>query len=544
MVRGAQSTAHGLSGACTAHPAVLPSGGRIAGRSGVLPCGCLRLLITRIWCIVYAILCSDKGKEKMSLRRRTPAQIAATCMACVILLFCAIQSAYAAGETQSAAEAELYSRIDAYLQTCVENAHIPALSVRIVSKDDVLFSGTYGQCGRSDTPFLLGSVSKSFTAICIMQLVEQQKIDLTAPISTYLPGATDGDRITVGQLLNHTGGLGEHQTLENYRIVNKQGVHKYANVNYSLLGKLIETVSGKPYAEYLSANVLEPLGLSHTAATLDKSVENGLIDGYTNYWGIPVKTDHAYPASENAWITVPAGYLSSSAEDLGKYLQMYLNGGDGIVSEKSIDTMFYGDTVYVEGDIPFWYGYGWATVREPLPEPVLRHSGLVETGTSCVFILPESEIAIAIAANVNDYFVTNDMMDSLGWGLVLLLLGEAPNEIAGSTYVFRHLWIDLIMLAVLAAAILSWCFLPRYVHGLKRGKLRSGTLQLFLLHVCLPACILLLAPVCFATPLWVVKAFVPDVFITVISSSALLLIGGVVKGIILYRCITSADKRV
>lgn len=408
------------------------------------------------------------------------------------------------------------------------------MSVSIVNKNEVLFSGNYGQCKSSDTPFLLGSVSKSFTAVCIMQLVERQKIDLTAAISTYLPGATDGDKITVSQLLNHTSGLGEHQTLKNYRITNEQGAHHYANVNYSLLGEIIEAVSGSSYSEYVSEKLFEPLGLSHTAAALDKSIENGLMDGYTNYWGVPVKTAHKYPSSKNAWITVPAGYISSSSNDLGKYLQMYLNGGDGIISQESIERMFWGDTVYVDGDIPFWYGYGWAAVKEPLSEPVLRHSGLIETGTSCVFIMPESEIAIAITANVNDYFVTNEMMDSLGWGIVRMLLGDPPNRIADWAYTLRHLWIDLIMLTVLFAAILPWCFLPRYVHRAERGDRRLRILLLVLFHIVLPVFIVLLVPAFFATPLWVAKAFVPDIFITVIASSTLLFVCGIVKGIILY----------
>ncbi len=72
---------------------------------------------------------------------------------------------------------------------------------------------------------------------CVIQLVEQGKIELNAPVSRYFPDARDGDRITVRQLLNHTGGLGEHQNLTNYKIVNEQGKHVYANVNYALLGK-------------------------------------------------------------------------------------------------------------------------------------------------------------------------------------------------------------------------------------------------------------------------------------------------------------------
>lgn len=478
---------------------------------------------------------NGKGGGILSHKRKIPALITAACMVCFVIMIYNMQPTYAKKETNSSTKTELYGEIDNYLQRCVKNANIPAMSVTIVNKNDVLYSGNYGQCKSNDTPFLLGSVSKSFTAVCIMQLAEQQKIDLNAPISTYLPNATDGDSITVSQLLNHTSGLGEHQTLKNYRIVNRQGVHHYANVNYSLLGEMIEAVSGKSYSEYISANLFEPSGLSHTAATCNESMANGLIDGYTNYWGIPIKTAHKYPSSKNDWITVPAGYLSSSSNDLGKYLQMYLNGGDGILSEESINTMFYGDTVYVEDDVPFWYGYGWATVKDPLPEPVLRHSGLVETGTSCIFILPERDIAIAIVSNVNDYFVTNEMMDSLGWGVVLMLLGDSANEITESAYGLEHLRIDFIMLAVLLTAILPWCFLPRYVHRTGQRKLSVTITRLILIHLLLPVFILLLVPIFFATPLWVAKAFVPDVYITVVISSALLFIGGLLKSVILYK---------
>lgn len=349
---------------------------------------------------------------------------------CLLNILCNTHLVYAKSETEE--ETNTYSDIDTYLQTCVKNAHIPSLSVTIVDKNNVLFSENYGDCENSDTPFFLGSVSKSFTAVCIMQLVEQGKIDLSANISTYLPDVTDGEKITVSQLLNHTSGLGEYQTLEDYKIINEQGIH--------------------------------------------------------------IKNRHKYPLSENSWITVPAGYISASTNDLGKYLQMYLNGGNGIVSKQSIDTMFYGNTVYVDGDIPFWYGYGWATVIEPLSEPVFRHSGLVETGTSCIFILPEKDIAIAIASNVNDYFVTNNMMDSLGWGIVLMLLDNSPNEITGNAYLISHVRIDLIMMAVLATAILSLCLLPKYIQRIKQGKKFMVTLFPILLDWLLTVFILLLVP--------------------------------------------------
>lgn len=438
-------------------------------------------------------------------------------------------------QTEALTSTELYQDIDAYLQSAAERAHIPAMSVTIVNNKAVLFSKNYGDCESSDTPFFLGSVSKSFTAVCVMQLVEQGKISLNAPISAYLPNATDGDRISVGQLLNHTSGLGEYQTLENYKIINEQGIHCYANVNYSLLGEIIESVSGESYRDYITNNLFKPLQLSHTAAALNESQENGVMAGYTNIWGFNVKTSHKFPSSKDAWITVPAGYIASSTDDLGKYLQMYLNEGNGILSKSSIDTMFYGDTVYVNGNIPYWYGYGWTRIEKPLSEPVLRHNGLIETGNACLFILPESNMAMAITANTNDYFVANGMIDSMGWGVVLMLLGNEPNEISGSAYVLNHLGIDLIMLIVLAMAIMPFCLLPQYVKNIRSSRILSKTLSLMGFHILLPAFLLLLAPVFLKIPLWVVWAFAPDIFLTLVVSATLLFAGGLAKGILLYR---------
>lgn len=456
-------------------------------------------------------------------------------LACRIVILILCLSCLAGSVHAATTEPELFREIDRYLGSCADNARIPAMSVTIVDKEQVVFSGSYGDCQSCDTPFLLGSVSKSFTAVCIMQLVEQGKIDLQANLSTYLPHAADGDKITVSQLLNHTSGLGEHQTLDNYKITREQGVHHYANVNYSLLGEIIEAVSGQSCEDYVTEHIFEPLRLSHTAASLEKSIENGLMDGYTNYWGFPVKRSPQYPKSKSDWITVPAGYITSSTNDLGKYLQMYLNEGSGILSKKSIDTMFYGDTVYVGGDVPYWYGYGWATIKDPLPELVLRHSGLVETGTSCVFVLPERGLAVAITANVNDYFVTDGMMDSLGWGVVLMLLGMEPNPVSGSAYLLRHFLIDFILLAVLLAAILPLCCLHGYGRKVKNRKKGRTLASLLVCHVLAPVFLLVVIPLIFATPLWVAWAFAPDVTLTVIVSAALLFVSGVIKSVILFH---------
>ena len=102
---------------------------------------------------------------------------------------------------------------------------------------------------------------------------------------------------------------------------------------------------------------------------------------------------------------------------------MYLNRGSGILSESSIDTMFYGDTIYVDGDIPYCTGTGGRVSRLLFLSRFCGTTALSETGNACIFLLPESSLAMAVTANVNDYFAANAMIDSLGWGVALMLLG-------------------------------------------------------------------------------------------------------------------------
>ena len=454
------------------------------------------------------------------------------CVAICLLVACiAFAVAFRPQQTNAYADSDsgdVFEQIDDYLSDAAKKAHFPAMSVTIVDRENVLLSKSYGDCKSTDTPFLLGSVSKSFTALCIMQLTEQGKINLDANIKEYLPDAKYGSQITVRQLLNHTSGLGEHHNLSNYKIVGKQGVHTYANVNYTLLGKIIEAASNQSYESYVTENIFTPLNMSKSAATLEKSIENGLIDGHENWFGSNVKTKPKYPAKSDAWISVPAGYLSASTADLGKYLQMYLGGGKGIISSESIQKMFY-ENVEVEASIPYRYGFGWTLINEPLKEPALRHSGLVETGMSTVYLLPESGIGIAVAVNTNDYFVGKDMMDRIDWSIALMLMGEKPNQIGGSEYGARHFLYDMIYFVALCVAVLPLALLRVYQKRLNKGKLALKITVLALLHLLLPIFLLLLPQMFFSTPLWVVCAFVPDMFTAIIISSVLLFAGGFLK---------------
>ncbi len=418
--------------------------------------------------------------------------------------------------------------IDSQLKKEAEKLHIPGMAVTIVDPEEILFAETYGECGDLDTPFIIGSVSKSFTALAVMQLAEQRKINLDEAISAYIDtglyftDAADGDKITVRQLLNQTGGLGTYQRFGNARITDSYGTHQYANVNYGLLGKIIEAVSGKSYADYMKDNIFLPLHMEHTAATLSESKENGLIMGYRNYFGIPVEGEPDYP-DDGSWSAVSAGYISSSAADMAKYLQMYLNGGMGIVSQNSLNTMFY-DSVYVDGASPYYYGMGW-TLTEQYGEPVLEHSGLVENYISDMVLLPERGLGMIFLINMNDYLVADQLADRMSGNVTAALLNKEGQEITGNPYFIRHVLLNAAYLGLLTVSAYPFAVMRKWKH-----KKKTKGLAVFEIarHGILPA-LLMALPYILGVPVWVVRYFVKDVFIVLTVSIFLLLTGGIYK---------------
>ncbi len=444
------------------------------------------------------------------------------CIICLLVL----NSSVAFGNTK-----DIYGEIDKYLSQGAKDAKIPGMTVIIVDKDNVLFTGIYGDSG-VDTPFIIGSMSKSFTAVCIMQLVEQGKIELDKSISAYLPDISEGNKITVRQLLNQTSGLSPIQRVSNMKVTDSKGSHLYANVNYSLLGRIVESVSGKTYEEYITDNIFNPLGMTHSAASLEKSKKNGLISGYRNYFGFRISGEPDYP-NENSWSEVPAGYLSASISDMGKYLQMYLNGGKGIVDPKSINTMFY-DNVYVKADTPYYYGMGW-TLYKNYSEPVLAHTGLVENFMSNMFILPDSGIGIAVLTNTNDYFVTNSEIHALSTSIALMLLGDEPIQVTSSKYWRYHLFFDGIYLIVLLIALIPFIFLLKNGKKIAKAKKYKTIIKTIILHIIVPTILLLIPQIIAGMPLWLVRNYVPDFFLVLVISASLLYLGGVIKMGFLYK---------
>lgn len=412
------------------------------------------------------------------------------------------------------------------LAAAAKEAHIPTLAVGVVDSSSVLFQEIHGDDADENTPFLLGSLSKSFTAFAVMQLVEDGKVDLDAPVTDYVHSARTN--ATIRQLLHHTSGLGTYDTPQDYRTDPKKvGKHEYANVNYALLGKVIEAVSGEKYAQYIETSILEPLGMEDTWAKTSDAEKNGLVRGNISLFGIPVR---AFPPQSDAqsWIQPAAGYISSSLHDMETYLQMYLRGGESIASAETIQQML-NDGVEVEDEIPYRYAMGWTRVDEPLPVPVYRHAGLVETGMTCMYLIPSRDLGIVFLANVNDYLVGTDLMDRIGWNFVLRILEVEPGRISPGEYNQSHTVWNLIYLAVLATAVVPFLFIGPALRRKKGPRSRGQIWRIVLYFFAYPTALLMIVPLLAETPLWVIGAFVPDLYSILIATAALLYVGGAIR---------------
>lgn len=425
-----------------------------------------------------------------------------------------------------------YDEINNQIAKDVEKYHIPGMAVIVVDKDNVLFGETYGNCDSIDTPFLIGSMSKSFTALAIMQLVEDGKIDLDSSISEYIDASewfiddTDYKKITIRNLLNQTSGITTYQTFGELRRTDSYGSHVYANANYGLLGLIVEAVSGMSYEEYVTSNIFTPLGMDHSAASLEKSKENGLIDGYRNYFGIPVagKPDYPEQITNGTWTNVPAGYLSSSVSDMGRYLQMYLNDGEGVISKESINSMFYDDVSVDDGS--YYYGMGWQYSTKMFSQPMVWHAGLVENYTSNMFIILEKGIAVVVLVNMNDYLVCNNLIGNI----VNPLIGEERQELP-DLYIILHLAIDVICFLLCFVSIYS---IATIVQWNKKEKKSKTYVIDSICHIGLPM-ILLCLPLIVGTPFRVLWLFVKDLYLVLYVNAGILIAVGVYKLMFLLK---------
>jgi len=315
-----------------------------------------------------------------------------------------------------------FKAIDQYITTKMRMAHIPGLAVAIVNKDEVVYLRGYGRADPSGrqvtpkTPFMIGSISKPFTALAVMQLAESAKISLDAPVQQYLPwfslkDPTQSAKITVRQLLTMTSGIPQQPTLVTWTwpdtdlaierhvryLVNVKAdgpagrSFQYSNSNYVVLGAIIQAVSGLPYEEYVRRNIFVPLDMEHSYASQDEAMKNGMAMGHRWWFGFPVAVRLPFNRSN-----LPAGFLISSAEDMAHFLISQMNEGHyrnvSVLSPDGIARMH-------TFPFPNAYGLGWESVQVN-GRTIINHDGGTANFQASIFFDAKERVGVFIAANV------------------------------------------------------------------------------------------------------------------------------------------------
>ena len=246
--------------------------------------------------------------------------------------------------------------------------------------------------------------------------------------------------ITVGELLNHTSGLDSFKP----KRANSKGIFKYSNYGYSLLGKVIEKVSNMKYSQYVEENIFKPLEMFNTRAVYNESI----IQSYDNFLGSRYKyTSLESKMNQKDGFFIPAGYISSSIEDMGKYLRFYLDKKNAdYVSKMTVCNVELKDNVY--------YGMG-LTITNKSDNIIYHHNGGTSSFLSDFYVYPGLNLAFLFVTNTNDILCMEPSYQFLTT-IQNFLIYNANDEYDGvdsSLFFFVHLAYDIIFLFIIAIPI-------------------------------------------------------------------------------------------
>ena len=293
--------------------------------------------------------------------------------------------------------------------------------VALVAKgDEVLYEKAFGMANlelevpmQTNMVFRIGSVTKQFTAVAILQLMEEGKLSLQDDITKFIPNyPTHGHTITVHQLLNHTSGIMSYT--DNPEIFNLEAMRKpldpeellelfkyqpmnfapgerflYNNSGYILLGYIIEKVSGESYAEYVRTHLFEPAGMEHSLYGDDKKVLKNRAYGYQPYEDGFVNADFL-----DMSLPYAAGSLMSTARDLFKWNQALKSGK--ILKPETLE-LAYQEGVLNDGST-IDYGYGWS-LGEFKGTRMISHGGGINGYVCYELWLPQEDLNVVVLLN-------------------------------------------------------------------------------------------------------------------------------------------------
>lgn len=344
------------------------------------------------------------------------------------IVFCIAQMVWGQGKPVAATEEaqptethikRLEAEIDAIFQEAFPT-NGPGATVLIAKGDSILYNKAFGMANleldvpmKSGQVFQLASITKQFTSVAILMLMEQGKLSLEDPLSKYIPDFPRGNEITLHHLLNHTSGIQSYTNLPGFRAKTRLDMtteevisvfkdlplefspnesYAYSNSGYFLLGYIIEQVSGQTYAAFIRQHIFDPLGMKQSYYTSTYQIIPNRASGYHFYDGIYENVEYLSPT-----IPYSAGALMSTVEDMFRWNTAIHH--NTLISEKTKQLAF--TNYQLANGKHDNYGYGWH-INEIEGISTIEHTGGINGFTTSGIYIPSQNIYAIVLTNLDN----------------------------------------------------------------------------------------------------------------------------------------------
>lgn len=356
-----------------------------------------------------------------------------TCMLAVVTASACEQSgsvaqsqSHARPDPKESSYAAVIEYLNDWIPAQMKKQKVTGLSIVIVDDQDMVLTKGFGYADHDagmmvtpDTIFRAGSLTKLFTATAVMKLAENGMVDIDKPLQEALPQFSiksrfpDAALITPRAMLSHHSGLPSDWLIDTYgsnrpfteitaalkdeyAAYQPWYVFSYSNVAYTLLGHMIQEVSGQTYADFMDTNLLKPLGMSHSSFVLTSGLAAGLSKGYQKKRAI---------VKNQSISMIPAGGLYTTAADLGRFIQMVFadgrSGNDHIIRPETLAEMLRPQNEQVSLDLNVRIGLGWLLGGQGINYMgrLVQHGGSVDQFFSQLTLLPDAKLGVAVLTN-------------------------------------------------------------------------------------------------------------------------------------------------
>lgn len=451
-----------------------------------------------------------------------------------------------------------FDKIDSFIKQEMANSKIPGLSVGVVNSDHIVYLKGFGKADSSgreiqpQTSFLLGSVSKPITAIAVMQLVDQNKIQLDDPVQKHLTSFRVKDteaskKITIRHLLLHTSGIPSSadfqiaaptleqrmKNLQNIELISKPGeTYHYAGPNFQILAMIVQQVSGQPFEEYLKKNIFIPLEMNNTFTSQEEAQKNGMTVGHQYMFGMPVEKEIKYEKSRLA-----SGQMISSAEDMSHLLLMLMNGGEykgkHILSNSAVRQMYNREI----NSSPISIGLSWRISKEG-DIPIIWHGGQLPHFMAEIFMVPNTKWGVIVLGN-SASMLDENITERIARGVIRIVHDQEP-AIEGTALSTR-----IVIVNCIAVGFIFWKIIE--LIQVIRNKHKKPFIQIqekaFLYDLILPVLKILFWPIIIFVlislytkiPIAVMLQSVPDIMLVLAIGIGIDFIKAIIPAIIFLK---------